>query len=99
LKSKPPTPPSKAEASREKNQTASVKEFLVSIWELLKDPNYLLIFFNYSINAGAFSAIATFLNQMVLNHFPVIKNKTYALCFEFLLQKIHHRTDKMTLET
>jgi nitrate/nitrite transporter NarK len=88
LKSKPPTPPSKAEASRENNETASIKEFLVSIWELLKDPNYLLIFFNYSINAGAFSTIATFLNQMVLNHFPVIK-KNCDFCMIFL-QKLHH---------
>jgi MFS transporter, FLVCR family, feline leukemia virus subgroup C receptor-related protein len=75
LKSKPPTPPSSAEAQR-KQDGESIKEFLTSIWKLMKDPSYLLLFFNYSINAGAFSAIATFLNQMILNHFPVNISKT-----------------------
>ncbi|XP_059477086.1 uncharacterized MFS-type transporter C09D4.1-like [Neocloeon triangulifer] len=64
LKSRPPSPPSSAEAVREASP-ASVRIFLKSLWRLLKDRNYFILFTNFSLNAGVFSAISTYLGQII----------------------------------
>lgn len=37
----------------------------------MKNPRYTLLLLSYGMNVGAFYAISTLLNQVVLKHFPV----------------------------
>jgi predicted MFS family arabinose efflux permease len=70
LQSAPPTPPSYAQAIRE-NEQESTKEYFKSLWKLMKNIHFVLIFLAYSINVAVYSAVSTFLSQMVVNIYPV----------------------------
>jgi len=95
LQSAPPTSPSYAQASRVA-QSESVKDFLKSLWKLMKNINFVLIFAAYSINLAVFSAITTFLNQMILPIYPV-SNKTISSQINVLFI-YYNRMLKMMLE-
>jgi MFS transporter, FLVCR family, feline leukemia virus subgroup C receptor-related protein len=70
MESVPPTPPSNAQASRnQKDETVS--EYIKSLLKLMKNPNFVLILIAYSINLAVYSAITTFLNQMIIPLYPV----------------------------
>ncbi|XP_065350394.1 heme transporter FLVCR1-like isoform X2 [Cloeon dipterum] len=64
LQAAPPTPPSYAQASRN-NERESLQHYVTSLWKLMKNVHFVLIFAAYSINLAVFSAITTFLNQMI----------------------------------
>jgi MFS transporter, FLVCR family, feline leukemia virus subgroup C receptor-related protein len=70
MQSAPPTPPSYAQANRNQ-QDESISEYLKSLLKLLKNVNFVLILIAYSINLAVFSAITTFLNQMIIPLYPV----------------------------
>ncbi|XP_071538239.1 choline/ethanolamine transporter flvcr2a isoform X2 [Panulirus ornatus] len=65
FKEKPPTPPSSAALIQE--DTGS---YLQGVLRLMKNPRYVLLLLSYGMNVGAFYAISTLLNQVVLHHFP-----------------------------
>nr|XP_027238801.1 feline leukemia virus subgroup C receptor-related protein 2-like [Penaeus vannamei] len=61
----PPTPPSAAALTQEDSGS-----YFHGVVRLMKNPNYVLLLLSYGINVGAFYAISTLLNQVVLKHFP-----------------------------
>ncbi|XP_045617581.1 choline/ethanolamine transporter flvcr2a isoform X2 [Procambarus clarkii] len=65
FREKPPTPPSTAALIQE--ETGS---YFQGVLRLMKNPGYILLLISYGINVGAFYAISTLLNQVVLAHFP-----------------------------
>ncbi|KAG0727916.1 Feline leukemia virus subgroup C receptor-related protein 2 [Chionoecetes opilio] len=65
FKEKPPTPPSTAALTQE--ETSS---YVKGVVRLIRNPGYVLLLLSYGINVGAFYAISTLLNQVVLKHFP-----------------------------
>ncbi|KAK4304984.1 hypothetical protein Pmani_023096, partial [Petrolisthes manimaculis] len=65
FKERPPTPPSTA--SLVQDDTGS---YLQGVVRLIKNPGYVLLLLSYGINVGAFYAISTLLNQVILKHFP-----------------------------
>ncbi|XP_042236567.1 feline leukemia virus subgroup C receptor-related protein 2-like isoform X2 [Homarus americanus] len=65
FKEKPPTPPSTAALVQE--ETGS---YMQGVVRLMKNPGYVLLLLSYGINVGAFYAISTLLNQVILAHFP-----------------------------
>ncbi|XP_037800197.1 feline leukemia virus subgroup C receptor-related protein 2-like [Penaeus monodon] len=65
FKESPPTPPSTAALSQEDSGT-----YFHGVVRLMKNPGYVLLLLSYGINVGAFYAISTLLNQVVLGHFP-----------------------------
>ncbi|KAK3851256.1 hypothetical protein Pcinc_042076, partial [Petrolisthes cinctipes] len=65
FKERPPTPPSTASLVQE--DTGS---YLQGVVRLIKNPGYVLLLLSYGINVGAFYAISTLLNQVILKHFP-----------------------------
>ncbi|XP_059477085.1 uncharacterized MFS-type transporter C09D4.1-like [Neocloeon triangulifer] len=73
LQSEPPTPPSLAQASRGTNNE-SVLDYVKSLWKLFKNVHFVLIFLAYSINVAVYSAITTFLNQMIIPIYPDAQN-------------------------
>ncbi|XP_059477083.1 uncharacterized MFS-type transporter C09D4.1-like isoform X2 [Neocloeon triangulifer] len=73
LQAEPPTPPSLAQASRGTNNE-SVLDYVKALWKLLKNVHFVLIFFAYSINLAVFSAVTTFLNQMITPIYPDSQN-------------------------
>jgi MFS transporter, FLVCR family, feline leukemia virus subgroup C receptor-related protein len=70
MQSAPPTPPSYAQASRNQ-QDETVSEYIKSLLKLMKNLNFVLILIAYSINLAVYSAITTFLNQMIIPLYPV----------------------------
>uniref|UniRef100_A0A0P4W5Q3 Choline/ethanolamine transporter FLVCR1 n=2 Tax=Scylla olivacea TaxID=85551 RepID=A0A0P4W5Q3_SCYOL len=64
FREKPPTPPTTAALTQE--ETGS---YVKGIVKLIKNPGYVLLLLSYGINVGAFYAISTLLNQVVLAHF------------------------------
>ncbi|XP_012273389.1 feline leukemia virus subgroup C receptor-related protein 2 isoform X2 [Orussus abietinus] len=68
FKAEPPLPPSPAQAAQ--RDVESSEDFLQSIKRLVTNVGYLLLILSYAINVGIFYAISTFLNQIVLEHFP-----------------------------
>lgn len=62
----PPLPPSPAQAVQRTSQSTS---FISSVKRLVANPGYLLLLVTYGINVGAFYAISTLLNQIVLKYF------------------------------
>ncbi|CAL4131180.1 unnamed protein product, partial [Meganyctiphanes norvegica] len=67
FKEKPETPPSAAAALEEETDQGS---YFQGIMRLMKNPGYILLLLSYGMNVGAFYAISTLLNQVVLLHFP-----------------------------
>jgi hypothetical protein len=67
----PPTPPSAAQALRTGLLIETPKEFLQGISRVMRQRNFLLLFFAYSIDMAVLSAILTFINPMILEQYPV----------------------------
>ncbi|XP_050697471.1 feline leukemia virus subgroup C receptor-related protein 2-like isoform X1 [Eriocheir sinensis] len=65
FKEKPQYPPSAAALAQE--ETSS---YVKGVVRLVRNPGYVLLLLSYGINVGAFYAISTLLNQVVLKHFP-----------------------------
>lgn len=94
VQSAPPTPPSNAQASRSQ-QDETVLEYIKSLWKLMKNPSFVLIFFAYSMSIAVYSAMTTFLNQMIIPLYPVSR-----FCdFHHYPINCIFRTLKMTLVT
>jgi hypothetical protein len=70
MQSAPPTPPSFAQANRNQ-QDQTVSEYIKSLLKLMKNVNFVIILIAYSVNLSVFSGITTFLNQMIIPHYPV----------------------------
>ncbi|XP_057588618.1 feline leukemia virus subgroup C receptor-related protein 2-like [Hippopotamus amphibius kiboko] len=69
FKEKPKHPPSRAQSLS--NALASRDaSYLSSIIRLLKNRNFVLLVISYGLNAGAFYALCTLLNRMVIFHYP-----------------------------
>ncbi|KAK7073979.1 hypothetical protein SK128_003970, partial [Halocaridina rubra] len=72
FKEKPPTPPSTAALFQE--ETGS---YFRGVVRLMKNCGYVLLLISYGMNVGAFYAISTLLNQVVLSHFPVSETRRH----------------------
>lgn len=68
FKSQPTLPPSAAQARQLQIKSENIFKILASI---LRKPSFLLILLSYGWNVGAFNAVATLLNQIVLINYPV----------------------------
>ncbi|XP_064097906.1 heme transporter FLVCR2-like isoform X2 [Macrobrachium nipponense] len=65
FREKPPTPPSTAAF-----MTEEAGSYFQGVVRLMKSRGYVLLLLSYGMNVGAFYAISTLLNQVVLTHFP-----------------------------
>ncbi|XP_052087273.1 feline leukemia virus subgroup C receptor-related protein 2-like [Mytilus californianus] len=68
FKKEPPQPPSRAQLLAVRN--AASQHYGKSLLRLLKNRGFLLLVLTYGINTGAYYAIATLVNPVVLNYFP-----------------------------
>lgn len=57
-----------------KNKRSDFQLFASSLWNLVKNPNFLLILVSYGINTGTYYAIGTLLNQIVSFYYQVCFN-------------------------
>lgn len=69
FKEKPKHPPSRAQSLSYALATTDASYFS-SIVRLFKNLNFVLLVITYGLNAGAFYALSTLLNRMVIMHFP-----------------------------
>ncbi|KAL6062701.1 hypothetical protein STEG23_014901 [Scotinomys teguina] len=69
FKEKPKYPPSRAQ-SLSYALASTDASYLSSIVRLFKNLNFVLLVITYGLNAGAFYALSTLLNRMVILHFP-----------------------------
>lgn len=69
FKEKPKHPPSRAQSLSYALATTDAS-YLSSIVRLFKNLNFVLLVITYGLNAGAFYALSTLLNRMVIMHFP-----------------------------
>ncbi|XP_059135920.1 heme transporter FLVCR2 isoform X1 [Peromyscus eremicus] len=69
FKEKPKYPPSRAQ-SLSYAMASTDASYLSSIVRLFKNLNFVLLVITYGLNAGAFYALSTLLNRMVILHFP-----------------------------
>nr|XP_055217012.1 feline leukemia virus subgroup C receptor-related protein 2 isoform X4 [Gorilla gorilla gorilla] len=69
FKEKPKYPPSRAQ-SLSYALTSPDASYLGSIVRLFKNLNFVLLVITYGLNAGAFYALSTLLNRMVIWHYP-----------------------------
>nr|XP_024653021.1 feline leukemia virus subgroup C receptor-related protein 2 isoform X3 [Macaca nemestrina] len=69
FKEKPKYPPSRAQ-SLSYALTSPDASYLGSIAQLFKNLNFVLLVITYGLNAGAFYALSTLLNRMVIWHYP-----------------------------
>ncbi|CAO2586969.1 Feline leukemia virus subgroup C receptor-related protein 2 [Lemmus lemmus] len=69
FKEKPKYPPSRAQ-SLSYALASTDASYLSSIIRLFKNLNFVLLVITYGLNAGAFYALSTLLNRMVILHFP-----------------------------
>uniref|UniRef100_A0A673TS70 Feline leukemia virus subgroup C cellular receptor family member 2 n=1 Tax=Suricata suricatta TaxID=37032 RepID=A0A673TS70_SURSU len=70
FKEKPKHPPSRAQ-SLSYALASPDASYLSSIVRLFKNLNFVLLVITYGLNAGAFYALSTLLNRMVIIHYPV----------------------------
>ncbi|XP_075991825.1 histamine transporter isoform X2 [Anticarsia gemmatalis] len=66
FKAAPPSPPS---AAADLGNSLD-SNFLLSLKKLITNRNYVLLLISYGINVGAFYAISTLLNQVILTYYP-----------------------------
>ncbi|XP_073098212.1 choline/ethanolamine transporter FLVCR2 isoform X3 [Manis javanica] len=69
FKEKPKHPPSRAQ-SLSYALASPDASYLSSIVQLFKNLNFVLLVITYGLNAGAFYALSTLLNRMVILHYP-----------------------------
>ncbi|KAM5272527.1 choline/ethanolamine transporter FLVCR2 [Ctenodactylus gundi] len=69
FKEKPKHPPSRAQ-SLSYALASTDSSYLGSIIRLFKNLNFVLLLITYGLNAGAFYALSTLLNRMVIMHYP-----------------------------
>uniref|UniRef100_A0A673TJH0 Feline leukemia virus subgroup C cellular receptor family member 2 n=1 Tax=Suricata suricatta TaxID=37032 RepID=A0A673TJH0_SURSU len=69
FKEKPKHPPSRAQ-SLSYALASPDASYLSSIVRLFKNLNFVLLVITYGLNAGAFYALSTLLNRMVIIHYP-----------------------------
>ncbi|XP_008062343.1 feline leukemia virus subgroup C receptor-related protein 2 isoform X1 [Carlito syrichta] len=69
FKEKPKHPPSRAQ-SLSYALASPDASYLSSIVRLFKNLNFVLLVITYGLNAGAFYALSTLLNRMVIFHYP-----------------------------
>ncbi|XP_054096198.2 choline/ethanolamine transporter FLVCR2 isoform X2 [Callithrix jacchus] len=69
FKEKPKYPPSRAQ-SLSYALASPDTSYLSSIIRLFKNLNFVLLVITYGLNAGAFYALSTLLNRMVIRHYP-----------------------------
>ncbi|XP_007184549.1 feline leukemia virus subgroup C receptor-related protein 2 isoform X2 [Balaenoptera acutorostrata] len=69
FKEKPKHPPSRAQ-SLSYALASPDASYLSSIVRLFKNLNFVLLIVTYGLNAGAFYALSTLLNRMVILHYP-----------------------------
>ncbi|XP_048218265.1 feline leukemia virus subgroup C receptor-related protein 2 [Perognathus longimembris pacificus] len=69
FKEKPKYPPSRAQ-SLSYALSSPDASYLRAIIRLFKNLNFVLLVITYGLNAGAFYALSTLLNQMVISHYP-----------------------------
>ncbi|XP_006884840.1 PREDICTED: feline leukemia virus subgroup C receptor-related protein 2 [Elephantulus edwardii] len=69
FKEKPKYPPSRAQSLSYALQSTDAS-YLSSIIRLFKNLNFVLLVITYGLNAGAFYALSTLLNRVVLFHYP-----------------------------
>ncbi|XP_032338307.1 feline leukemia virus subgroup C receptor-related protein 2 isoform X4 [Camelus ferus] len=69
FKEKPKHPPSRAQSLSYALASPDVS-YLSSIVRLFKNLNFVLLVITYGLNAGAFYALSTLLNRMVILHYP-----------------------------
>ncbi|XP_007530210.1 heme transporter FLVCR2 [Erinaceus europaeus] len=69
FKEKPKYPPSRAQ-SLSYALTSIDSSYLSSFVRLFKNINFVLLVITYGLNAGAFYALSTLLNRMVMAHYP-----------------------------
>lgn len=69
FKEKPKHPPSRAQ-SLSYALASPDASYLSSIVRLFKNLNFVLLVITYGLNAGAFYALSTLLNRMVILHYP-----------------------------
>uniref|UniRef100_A0A8C4FGZ9 FLVCR choline and putative heme transporter 2 n=1 Tax=Catagonus wagneri TaxID=51154 RepID=A0A8C4FGZ9_9CETA len=69
FKEKPKHAPSRAQ-SLSYALASPDASYLSSIIRLFKNVNFVLLFISYGLNAGAFYALSTLLNRMVILHYP-----------------------------
>ncbi|XP_058423396.1 heme transporter FLVCR2-like [Diceros bicornis minor] len=67
FKEKPKHPPSRAQSLRYAMASPDASS---SIIRLFKNLNFMLLVITYGLNAGAFYALSTLLNRMVILHYP-----------------------------
>ncbi|XP_026745794.1 feline leukemia virus subgroup C receptor-related protein 2-like isoform X1 [Trichoplusia ni] len=66
FKAAPPNPPS---AAADLGNSLD-SNFLLSLKKLITNRNYVLLLISYGLNVGAFYAISTLLNQVILTYYP-----------------------------
>lgn len=69
----PPLPPSLTQGEERKKRPPLFGEFFNLFKKLLKKNGFAAHMVAYGINIGVFAAVGTFLNQFVLQYFPVNK--------------------------
>ncbi|KAM4853050.1 choline/ethanolamine transporter FLVCR2 [Thomomys bottae] len=69
FKEKPKYPPSRAQ-SLSYALSSPDASYLPAVIRLFKNLNFVLLVITYGLNAGAFYALSTLLNQMVIMHYP-----------------------------
>jgi len=57
------------QAEKENIPSESAMDFLNSVWRVLRNPQFLMLFAAYGISQGVFYAILTYLTQMILLHY------------------------------
>uniref|UniRef100_A0A3Q2KST7 Major facilitator superfamily (MFS) profile domain-containing protein n=1 Tax=Equus caballus TaxID=9796 RepID=A0A3Q2KST7_HORSE len=67
FKEKPKHPPSRAQSQK---PALTSSDALSAIIRLFKNLNFVLLVISYGLNAGAFYALSTLLNRMVILHYP-----------------------------
>ncbi|XP_056638267.1 uncharacterized MFS-type transporter C09D4.1 isoform X1 [Diorhabda sublineata] len=98
FKDKPPIPPSHAALQQDSDDGG----FMDSLKTLLKNRSFMLLLMAYGINVGAFYAISTLLNQIVLSYYPnastdagriglviVVAGMMGSVCCGIVLDKYH----------
>ncbi|KJH47504.1 hypothetical protein DICVIV_06391 [Dictyocaulus viviparus] len=66
---RPPTPPSLAQIAAQEEKALG-PNFWKTLFQLITNKDFLLLFITYGINTGVFYAISTLLAQMVLPYYP-----------------------------
>ncbi|KAF6130082.1 FLVCR heme transporter 2 [Phyllostomus discolor] len=69
FKEKPKHPPSRAQSLSYSLATTDAS-YLSSVIRLFKNLNFVLLIITYGLNTGAFYALSTLLNRMVILHYP-----------------------------